>query len=116
MSDSETPSGHWLVSDGRVLATVEVAEGRASRRKGLLGRDGIEGAMLLSPARSVHTIGMRFPIDVVHLDAQRRVLAITTMKPNRIGRFVMRSRSILECEAGSVRRWGVSVGDELEIR
>lgn len=116
MSDSETSNGSWLVSDGRVLATVEVAEGRAARRRGLLGRDGIEGAMLLSPARSVHTIGMRFPIDVVHLDAQRRVLAITTMKPNRLGRFVMRSRSILECEAGSVRRWGVSVGDELEIR
>lgn len=116
MSDPEVSSGTWLVVDGRVLATVEIADTRASRRRGLLGRDGIEGAMLLEPARSVHTIGMRFPIDVVHLDAQRRVLAITTMRPNRLGRFVMRSRSVLECEAGSMRRWNVSVGDEVEIR
>ena len=38
---------------------------------GLLGRDGIEGALLLRPARSVHTLGMRFAIDVAFCDADR---------------------------------------------
>ena len=58
----------WLVRDGTVLASVEVARSRAARRKGLLGRDGIDGALLLTPARSVHTLGMRFDIDVAFLD------------------------------------------------
>ena len=34
----------WLVSDGRVLASAEVAATRAERRRGLLGRDGLDGA------------------------------------------------------------------------
>ena len=54
----------WLVRGGEVLASLEVADTRAMCRKGLLGRDGIDGALLLVPARSVHTLGMRFDIDV----------------------------------------------------
>ena len=50
----------WLVSDGRVLASLEVADTRRTRRKGLIGRDGIEGALLITPARSIHPLGMRF--------------------------------------------------------
>ena len=62
----------WLVHDSKVLATLEVADSLTSRSKGLLGRDGIEGALLLSPARSVHTVRMRFAIDVAFLDARPR--------------------------------------------
>lgn len=113
---SDAPTGNWLVRDGRVLAALEVATTRRSRRRGLLGRDGIEGALLLSPARSVHTFGMRFPIDVAHLDRDGIVLRTTRMRPGRLGAFVWRSRSVLECESGSLERWNVDVGDELEIR
>jgi uncharacterized membrane protein (UPF0127 family) len=99
-----------------VLATLEIARSRSSRRRGLLGRDAVDGALLLEPARSVHTFRMRFPIDVVHLDCDRRVLRIVTMRPGRLGRPVRRARSVVECEAGAMGRWGVQVGDELEIR
>ena len=115
MSSSES-SGNWLILDGRVLATLEIAQSRRDRRRGLLGRDGIDGALLLSPAKSVHTFGMRFPIDVAHLDADGVVLRVTTMRPTRIGSFVFRSRSVIETEAGAFARWGVSEGDRLEIR
>ena len=116
MSPTEDAAGSWLVLDGRVLATLEAAHTRRERRRGLLGRDSVEGVMLLEPARSVHTFGMRFPIDVVHLDADRQVLRIVTMRPNRLGRPVRRSRSVIECEAGAMARWGVRPGDELEVR
>lgn len=102
--------------DGRVLATLEIARTSRTRRRGLLGRDSVEGAMLLEPARSVHTFGMRIPIDVVHLDRDRRVLRVVTMRPNRLGRPVRGARSVLECEAGAMARWGVHPGAELEIR
>ena len=68
-----------------VLASLEVAESGADRRRGLLGRDGIDGALLLQPARSVHTLGMRFAIDVAHLGPDGTVLRVATMKPWRIG-------------------------------
>jgi len=116
MPDPSPSTSRWLVLDGRVLATLEVAETRRARGRGLLGRDGIEGALLLRPARSVHTVGMRFPIDVAHLDGDLTVLRTATMVPNRVGRVVWRSRGVLECEAGTLDRWGVKVGDRLEVR
>lgn len=106
----------WLVRGNDVLASLEVASSRSARRKGLLGRDGIEGALLLQPARSVHTLGMRFAIDVAHLDGDLVVLQTVTMAPWRMGRPVRAARSVLEAEAGSFERWGLAVGDMLELR
>ena len=56
--------------------------------RGLLGRDGIEGALLLRPARSVHTFRMRFAIDVAFCDRDLRVLRVVThgAQPGRVGR------------------------------
>jgi uncharacterized membrane protein (UPF0127 family) len=104
----------WLLRDGEVLASLEVAATRATRRKGLLGRDGIEGALLIEPARSVHTFGMRFPIDVAWCDRQLTVLRTATVVPNRMTRSVLSARSVIEAEAGSFVHWGLSVGDRLE--
>lgn len=106
----------WLVADGRVLASLEVADGHRGRARGLLGRDGIDGALLLSPARSVHTFRMRFAIDVAYCDAEMRVIRLTHMTPNRLGAPVWRSRCIVEAEAGSFERWGLNVGQVLEVR
>ena len=106
----------WLVCGEHVLASLEVASSRRDRRRGLLGREGFDGALLLERTRSVHTLGMRFPIDVAHLDADGAVLRIVTMRPWRIGVPVRAARSVLEAEAGSFERWGVAVGDVLETR
>jgi uncharacterized membrane protein (UPF0127 family) len=105
----------WLVAAGRPVAPLEVAATRAQRRRGLLGRDGIDGALLLPRTRAVHTLGMRFPIDVAHLDRGGTVLRITTMAPRRVGGVVWRARSVLEAEAGALARWGVHPGTVLSI-
>src|SRR3954464_8851797 len=102
----------WLVRGGEVLATLEVAASRSARSKGLLGRDGIEGVLLLQPARSVHTIGMRFPIDVAHLSRDLVVLRTCTMRRWRLGRFVMKSNAVLEAEAGTFAHWELKPGDQ----
>jgi hypothetical protein len=106
----------WLVRGDRVLASLEVASSRRERRRGLLGRDGLEGALLLERTRSVHTLGMRFPIDVAHLDGDGVVLKVATMRPWRLGWPVTGARSVVEAEAGSFERWGLAVGDVLEAR
>ena len=106
----------WLLRDGDVLASLELADSRGARRKGLLGRDGVEGALLLRPARSIHTIGMRFPIDVAWCDAELVVLRVATVARHRVAMPVRGAHAIVEAEAGSFARWGLSVGDKLEVR
>ncbi|MEV6025508.1 DUF192 domain-containing protein [Streptomyces sp. NPDC052036] len=86
---------------------LEVARSARDRRRGLLGRDGIEGALLLSPASAVHTLGMRFAIDVAYLDRNLRVVAVRTMRPGRIGLPRPWASHVLEAEAGAMERWGV---------
>jgi uncharacterized membrane protein (UPF0127 family) len=104
----------WLLRDGEVLASLEVADTRRTRRKGLLGRDGIEGAMLLTPARSVHSLGMRFPLDVAWCDRDLTVLRVARLRRHRMTRAVARAHAVLEAEAGSFARWNLTVGDHLE--
>ena len=106
----------WLLREDEVLATLEVAEDRRSRRKGLLGRDGVEGALLLTKARSVHTIGMRFPIDVAFCDADFRVLRTVTMPRHRLGRPCLKARCVIEAEAGTFAHWELQPGDQLEVK
>ena len=106
----------WLLRDGEVLASLELAETRRTRRQGLLGRDGIEGAMLLRPARSVHSLGMRFPLDVAWCDDDLVVLRVARLPRHRLTRPVPRAHSVLEAEAGSFARWNLTVGDQLELQ
>ncbi|MCY3662711.1 MAG: DUF192 domain-containing protein [bacterium] len=106
----------WLVSGDRVLASLEVATGAHRRARGLLGRDALEGALWLPRTRSVHTLGMRFAIDVAYCDAEGRVLAIVTMRRWRLGRPRLRARSVVEAQAGNLQRWGITVGSTLEVQ
>jgi uncharacterized protein len=106
----------WLLREDQVLASLEIADTRPARRRGLLGRDGIEGALLIEGTRSVHTVGMRFPIDVAHLDAEGRVLRTCTMPRHRIGLPVLRARRVLEAEAGCFARWQLEPGQVLDVR
>lgn len=85
------------------------------RLRGLLGRDGIDGALLLRPADSVHTVMMRFAIDVAYLDADLVVLRTATMRPNRLGPVVWGCRAVLEAEAGAFDRWGLGPGSRLDV-
>ncbi|MGA4801091.1 DUF192 domain-containing protein [Streptomyces lavendulocolor] len=94
---------------------VEIAASYGTRRRGLLGRDGIAGALLLSPCNSVHTFRMRFAIDVAYLDRELRVVDVVTMAPGRLGLPRPRARHVLEAEAGAMERWGVRPGTRLTI-
>ena len=106
----------WLLKDGQVLASLDIAVTRAERRRGLLGRDGIDGALLLERTRWVHTVGMRFPLDVAYVDADGTVLKVVTMHVHRVGAPVPRARAVVEAQAGAFGRWGLTVGDIVEIR
>jgi uncharacterized protein len=99
-----------------VRVTTELATTRRARRRGLLGRDGIDGALVLRPCRQVHTFGMRFAIDVAFCARDGRVLRVTSMRPGRVSRIVWRARFVVEAAAGSFERWGVRRGSTIVVR
>jgi len=71
---------------------------------------------VLSPCRWVHTIGMRFPIDLAFLDDDGVVVKTMHMNQHRIGVPVWRANLVVEAEAGAFSRWGLRVGDVVEVR
>lgn len=97
------------------LVPLEIAASPRARTRGLLGRDGIDGAILITPSSSIHTLRMRFAIDVAYLDEQMRVIDVHTIKPNRLGMPRWRARHVLEAEAGALAPWGIHTGVQLAI-
>jgi uncharacterized membrane protein (UPF0127 family) len=100
-----------------VAQSVEVAGTRTARRRGLLGRDGLDeaSAMLLAPCAAVHTAGMRFAIDVVFLDRQGfTVKVVRDLRPWRIA-LAAGARAVIEMPAGSLHWGDVLLGDRLYL-
>ncbi len=106
----------WLLRDGTVLASLEVAQGRVAKARGLLGRRSLDGAMLIKGARSVHSFNMAFELDVAFVDADMVVIRTMRLHRNRVTLPVWRARAVLEAEAGAFGRWELKVGDVVEIR
>ena len=95
----------------------ELAVTFGRRLRGLMGRRELApgSGMLLRPAGSVHTCFMRFPIDVVFLDADLRVLRVAhRVEPWRAVR-ARGARAVLELPAGRASHCGVTVGDVLAV-
>lgn len=115
MARPERPAPGWVLRDGQVLAAAEVAETLVSKTVGLLGRSGYDGALLLSRAKAVHSMGMRFPLDVAFLDGEMTVVDVVRLPPWRVTRPRLRCRCVLEAEAGAFERWGLHPGDKLEL-
>jgi uncharacterized membrane protein (UPF0127 family) len=108
----------WNVTRGTELgASVELANHSAARRKGLLGRDSLfagEGLWIL-PCQAVHTVGMRFPIDLVYLDRDLRVRKVrSNVYPWRLSACVS-AHSVLELAPGTIQETQTNRGDQLKI-
>ncbi len=108
----------WLVREGDVLASAEVARGVRGRAVGLLGRErgSVTGALIFRPCRQIHTIGMRFPIDVAFCDRDGIVLRTSTVVPWRVTRVVWRSGFVVEAPAGAFERWCRHPGAKIEVK
>jgi len=101
------------------LATkVRKADSFVTRLVGLLKRRnlGPEEALWLMPSKGIHTIGMKFPIDVVFLNRDNVVLqAVSGMRPFRVSTVQLRGYSVLELPAGTIKKSQTEAGDRLEI-
>jgi uncharacterized protein len=105
----------WLLRDGDVVCALEMAETPAERRI-LRKRAGCDGALHLDGVRSFHSLGMKIPVDVAFLSVDCTVLRVVALKPWRLAVGGRGVRSAVAMGAGSLERWSVQVGDQLELR
>jgi|RhiMetdeSRZDD1v2_1073273.scaffolds.fasta_scaffold13126_3 uncharacterized protein len=100
-----------------VAASVEIAATRRARRRGLLGRDSLDGskALVLTPCAAVHTAFMRFDLDLAFIDRDGAVVKIVkNVPPWRIA-LAIRAHAVVELAAGTLQRTDVMVGDRLYV-
>lgn len=98
---------------------IAVAETSWTRMIGLLGQSGLEpgAGLLIIPSQAVHTIGMRFAIDVVFVNRKWRVVYVRpAMAPNRVTAIRWRAQFVVELPAGVIAQTATRVGDQLGIR
>lgn len=106
-----------------LCARLEAAGGLAGKSRGLLGRGCLDddAGMLfeagrLEPFMWMHMFFMHFPIDIVFLDRENRVIRIShSLRPWRISALVWGARRALELAAGAARRSGTQVGDLIAL-
>ena len=106
-----------LVDGGRSVADAGLADSAIPRMIGLLGRDSLApgDGLVLTPCNSIHTIGMRFAIDVVFVDSRGRVRKIVrNLSPWRMAISPL-SRATIELSAGALAPEALSVGDRLYL-
>ena len=104
-------------TDEALAERVEVAVTRRDRRKGLLGRSSLEpaSALIIAPCFSIHTMFMRFDIDVVFVDDDgRAVKVVRDMTPWRIA-VDPTAHAVVELPGGSLRDRQVNIGDRLYL-
>ena len=85
---------------------------------GLLGRRGLgEGeALMFERCWSIHTIGMRFPIDAIFVDRTWEVVALRTgLAPGQLISPVPRAWAVVEVGQGTVAGFGLKIGDRLRV-
>ncbi len=100
-----------------VCERCTVADSALARMRGLLGRSRLDPGegILLRPCSSIHTLFMRFPIDVLFCDRDLVVLSVAAdVRPWR-ARMQRRAKLAFELSAGEAARRGVAAGAKLRV-
>ena len=94
---------------------VALAQSFLQRLRGLLGRPPLRAkqALWLAQCNSIHTLGMRYPIDVVFLDRAGKVTKVCEAVPPLAARGSLGANSALEFRAGEAMQLGIRPGMHL---
>ena len=107
----------WLLRDGDVVCALEMADSPAERRRACAGARAARARCTSTAPAPCTPLGMKFPIDVAFLSADLTVVRVARLKPWRVavgGPDGPQRRR--RPRPGSLERWGVRVGDQLEVR
>jgi len=105
--------------DGAVLIrNVDVTSGFVERFRGLMFAQSIPDnyGLLIKPCKQIHMLNMKFPLDIIYLSDDNSVVQIDEdMRPWEIGKTVKKAVSVIEVNAGTCARCGISTGDKLTV-
>jgi uncharacterized membrane protein (UPF0127 family) len=100
---------------GQVVANPAVmASSPLTRMKGLLGRASMPAneAIILRPASSIHTLFMRFALDIIYLDRDNKVLKLVPdLVPYRFSAG-SKAHTVLEMTSGATASMDLQRGDQ----
>ncbi len=103
-----------LVVASRLRSTRSMWE----RLRGLLGHAPLEAgeALLIRPCNGIHTVGMRYPIDVVFVDRAGRIVRLAReVQPLRFIPWVRRAHAVIELPVGMIDASCCAEGDTVEF-
>lgn len=109
------------VTRGSVIAEqAELARTFAARGQGLLGRTSLPAGagLVIDPEWSIHMLFMRFPIDVLFVSADHRVVGLRAdLQPwvPFAGVAPWRGRYVVELPSGVIAASGTQLGDQIVI-
>jgi uncharacterized membrane protein (UPF0127 family) len=94
-----------------------IADNSKTRKTGLLKHDRLERGegLWITPCEGIHTVGMKFPIDVLFLDKKRKVVKIRAAMPRWRMAASLFAHSVLELPSGTAQATRTSSGDQLEF-
>jgi uncharacterized membrane protein (UPF0127 family) len=105
-------------SSGKYFANhLQVANSFTKRLIGLLAHEklGHDEGLLITKCSQVHTFFMRFPIDVLFLDSENKIIGIESLKPWRISRLHFKAKSVIELAHGVAQKFELKPGDLVEV-
>src|ERR1700730_3038562 len=108
---------HDQAKDTMLADCAHIADTSKSRKTGLLKHDRLERGegLWITPCEGVHTMGMKFPIDVLFLDKKRRVVKIRAAMPRWRMAASLFAHSVLELPSGTAQATQTISGDQLEF-
>ena len=107
-----------IIINEATCGRVGIANSLFLRLRGLIGREFKEfDALHIAPCGDIHTLFMAYPIDVLFLNKEGKVVKIVEdLKPWVPYAGARKARSVIELPSGQAKKWGVNIGDAVSIK
>ncbi len=101
-----------------IAANASEARSFAQKLFGLMGKRALsaDAALIIYHTNWIHTFWMRFALDLIYLDRERKVVGLEAgLGPNRIGKPFWKAETVIELCAGAISASRTEIGDQLRI-
>ncbi|MHC1717118.1 MAG: DUF192 domain-containing protein [Acidaminococcaceae bacterium] len=100
-----------------IATEAKIADNFITRLKGLLGTDHLKegSALIIRPCNGIHTLGMKYSIDVIFIDKSDKVIKIVSDMPSRKISTCNNASYVIETPSGVIRMTNTTIGDIISI-
>ena len=102
-----------------VVIDGSLADGFITRFRGLMFKKSIPDGwgLMIVPCNQIHMFNMRFPIDVVYISKEGKIVFIDKNVPKgKVCKAVKQAHCVLELNAGTAEGLGLNIGNTLTVQ